>query len=201
MMTADKPIDLKRLLAAFFSARNVSIDADGLRMWLSAFRDLTPEAVATAIDRFNQESTDHPTPAGVRRYAGAAGLTDEQRAQAAWRVVRSAVARYGAYYAISFDDQIIHAAIRSIGGWVNLCNTQHDELQWKAKQFVDAYVNVARSGIGEFHPIAGLLTNQPEPVQITTGLLPHSAMKAIAQTKPAARFARLPNLKADRNEP
>ena len=181
---------LKRLLAGFLSARNVTLDADGLRMWIDAFDGMPPEAVEIALRRFNRECEDHPTPAGVRRYAGAAGLNDEQRAQVSWRIVRSSVLRYGAYYAISFDDPIIHAAIRAIGGWANLCSTPHDEMQWRAKAFCEAYVSVARSGIGEFEPLPGLLDNQPEPVQITTGLLPHAGFKAIAM-RPASRVARI----------
>lgn len=198
MMT--KPAtDLKKLLEAFFIARNVTVDAAGLRMWIDAFADLPPEAIELAIRRYNRECSDHPTPAAVRRYAGAAGLTDEQRAQAAWRVVRSTMLKYGAYYAVTFDDVIVHAAIRAIGGWANLCNTQHDELTWKEKAFREAYVSIARSGIGEFKPLAGLLTNQPEAIQVTTGLLPHAAVKAITNNS-VARVARLPNLRADRIE-
>lgn len=190
-MMATKPIDLKRLLQAFFSARSVTVDADGLRMWLDAFADLTPEAVELALRRYNRECSDHPTPASVRRYAGAAGLTDEQRAQAAWRVVRSTILKYGAYYAINFDDQIIHAAIRAIGGWASLCGTQLDEMQWKQRDFLAAYVNVARSGIGEFRPLQGLGMSTTTTIDIQTGLVPHVALRTIAASAgPVAKIAR-----------
>lgn len=185
-----EPNKLAKLLKAFLSARNVTIDADGLRMWIDAFSDLTPEAIELALRRYNRECTDHPTPAAVRRYAGAAGLTDEQRALVGWRVVRSSVLRYGAYYSIDFDDKIIHAAVRAIGGWASLCSTQHDEMQWKQKQFIEAYLNVARSGIGEFHQLAGLLDDKAEPVKITTGMLQHAALRHLANshTAPIARI-------------
>jgi hypothetical protein len=189
---------LKRLLKAFFTTHSITVDADGLRMWLDAFSGMPLESIEHAVRRFNAESESRPTPAGVRKYAGAAGLTDEQRAQAAWRVVRPIVARYGAYYRPSFDDQLIHAAIRAIGGWVKLCNTPTEEMHWQAKSFVEAYVSIARSGIGDFRPLAGLLENAP--VEITTGLLPHAAAPAIAMTKPVARAARLPDLRAGRIE-
>lgn len=180
---------LTALLKGFLNARNVTVDAAGLRMWIDAFSDLPTEAIELALRRFNRECTDHPNPAAVRRYAGAAGLSDDQRALVAWRVVRSSVLRYGAYYSISFDDPIIHAAIRAVGGWVNLCTTQHDEMQWKQKQFVEAYISVARSGIGEFQTLAGLLDHHTDPVQITTGLLQHAALRALtAQTHPIARI-------------
>lgn len=197
MTPAQTANHLKKLLASFFSARSITLDGDGLRMWLDAFSDLTPEAIELALRRFNRECTDHPTPAAVRRYSGAAGLTDEQRAQAGWRVVRSTILKYGSYYAIEFDDVIIHAAISAIGGWVNLCNTPHDEMTWKAKAFVEAYVSVARSGLGDFQRLPGLSNNQPEKIEITTGLLPHVGLKAL-ETTAGGRIARLPNLSIDR---
>lgn len=198
MATTAKPLDLKRLLMAFFSARSVTVDADGLRMWIDAFSDLTPEAVELALRRYNRECSDHPTPASVRRYAGAAGLTDEQRAMAAWRVVRSTILRYGAYYAINFDDPIIHAAIRAIGGWSQLCATPTEEFQWKAKEFVAAYVNVARSGIGEFKPLLGIAMTKNESISITTGLAKHPTVAAIAMNEQPPRRVALPDLSAKR---
>lgn len=194
---ADNLDKLKRLLKAFFTTHSITVDADGLRMWLDAFNGMPIDAIELAIRRFNAESEVRPTPAGVRKFAGVAGLTDEQRAQAAWRVVRSTILRYGAYYRISFDDPLIHAAIRAIGGWTQLCNTPSEEMHWKAKAFVDAYVSVARSGIGEFQPLAGLLQSQ-QPVEVVTGLLPHATAGAITMAKPPARTVRLPDLSVAR---
>lgn len=187
---AKRQTDLIRLLEAFFSARSVTVDMAGMDMWMDAFADLTPEAVELALRRYNRECSDHPTPASVRRYAGAAGLTDEQRAQTAWRVVRSTILKYGAYYAINFDDQIIHAAIRAIGGWPSLCGTQLDEMQWKQRDFLAAYVNVARSGLGEFRPLQGLAMSKATTVDIQTGLAPHVALRTIAASAvPVAKIA------------
>ncbi|MCA9047421.1 MAG: hypothetical protein KDA89_01755 [Planctomycetaceae bacterium] len=156
----------------------MAVDADSLRMWIDALSDLSAEAIETAIRGFNRECTDYPTPAAVRRFAGP---TDEQRATAAWRVVRREVARCGAYCRIEFDDPIIHAAIRAIGGWVALCNTQHDEMPWREKAFVSHYQSICHSGIGQFSPLTGLtLDNQPL-TKIATGLLPHAAVQRLVQ--------------------
>jgi hypothetical protein len=194
---ADNLDKLKRVLKAFFELHSITVTGDSLRLWLDSFQGMPLEAIESAIRRFNTESDQRPTPAAVRRYAGAAGLSDEQRAQAAWRVVRSTILRYGAYYRINFDDPIVHAAIRAIGGWTQLCNTASEEMHWKAKAFVDAYVSVARSGIGEFQPLAGLLQTQ-QPVEVVTGLLPHATAGAITMAKPVARTVRIPDLSVAR---
>lgn len=189
---------MKKLLAAFLKVRNISVDADSLRMWIDALSDLPPEAFELALRRFNRESTDYPTPAAVRRFAGAAGLTDQQRAITAWQSVRSSVLKYGAYYAIEFDDPIIHAAIRGIGGWVNLCNTPHDEMQWKQRAFCEQYLSVCSSGVGDLRPLSGLLDHQPQQ-QITTGLLPHYGVKALIDHRTSQREAlRIPDMRAER---
>jgi hypothetical protein len=186
---------IRKLLAAFLKVRNIAVDADSLRMWIDAFSDLPAEAIELAIRRFNRESTDYPTPASVRRYAGAAALTDEQRAVAAWRVVRAAVLRYGAYYAIDFDDPLIHAAIRGLGGWVQLCHTPATEMQWRQKDFERQYLNVCRAGTGDFRPLGGLLENQT-PQRIETGLTHHCTVAALIGQ--AQSGVKLPNLRLER---
>lgn len=167
-------------------------------MWLSGLRGLSPEQLITAVDRYNRECSQRPTPAGLRRYAGAVGLNDEQRAEVAWRKVFETMQRYGAYFAIDFkDDRIIHAAIRAIGGWSNLCKTQYDELHWKEKDFKAQYVSICRSGIGDSRPLSGLLERQ-EPIEIDTGMVPHEySDKLIAGSAPVQKVA-LPDLSTGR---
>lgn len=177
---AEKKIDVRRLLEAFFTVRNVTVTGDSLRMWIDALGGLSEQQIEQAIRRYNRECSDYPTPAKLRSYAsGSAALSDEQRAQVAWGSVRSTVLKYGAYWAIKFDDPIIHAAIRQIGGWVNLCNTQHDEMHWKQKGFCAAYVEIARHGIGDGRPVSGMMTNGAAPVDVAVGLTKHSAQNSL----------------------
>lgn len=166
-------------------------------MWLSGLRGLSPEQLITAVDRYNRECSQRPTPAGLRRYAGAAGLSDEQRAEVAWRSVRSTMLRYGAYYAINFDDRIIHAAIRAVGGWSLLCQTQQEDLVWKEKDFKGQYVSICRSGIGDSRPLSGLLERQ-EPIEIETGMVPHEYSDKLIMGSAQVRKVALPDLSSRR---
>jgi hypothetical protein len=169
---------VKQILKSFFDSRNMEVNADSVRMWLDAFADMPVDQIELAFRRFNREHEGHVSPAAVRKYAGTAGLTDDSRAQVAWRSVRKAVGQYGAYYSIEFDDAIIHGAVRAIGGWCNLCKTPHSEMQWKAKQFVEEYVSIARTGIGEVKPLSGSLMMSPR-AEVVVGLLPHAGFKAL----------------------
>lgn len=188
---------MKRVLQGFFEVHGIEVSPDGLKMWLAGLRGLSPEQLITAVDRYNRECSQRPTPAGLRRYAGAAALSDEQRAEVAWRSVRSTMLRYGAYYAINFDDRIIHAAIRAVGGWSLLCQTQQEDLVWKEKDFKAQYVSICRSGIGDSRPLSGLLERQ-EPIEIETGMVPHEySDKLIAGSVPVRKVA-LPDLSTGR---
>ena len=198
-MAHSKTVDrVKRILKAFFDARSMKPPPDAVRMWLDAFSDLPVEAIEAAIRRFNRECSDFPTAAAVRKYAGASALDDEQRAVAAWRVVRSSIRNYGTYYSIEFDDPIIHAAIHGIGGWAHLCRTPHDEMQWKAKSFVAEYMSVARTGLGDFSAIHGILDVSPN-AEVPTGLLPHPEFKRLTTEQESRESAiSIPHLSAER---
>jgi hypothetical protein len=188
---------IQALLLAFFDVRNITVSPDSLRMWIDAFSDMTPQGIEMAIRRFNRESTDYPTPAAVRKYAGVEGLNDEQRASIAWGTVRKTIAQYGAYYSIAFDDAVIHAAIRAIGGWERLCETPHDQMQWKQKEFVRAYVEAAGTGIGDSRPLAGVLGFK-ERADVQSGLGAHPTHKRLTGPSEVKQRIPLPNLSVDR---
>lgn len=168
--TQSSDVELKELLIAFFEVHGITVTPGGLAMWIDGLAGLTTQGIAEALRRFNRESSEYPKPATVRKYAGLEGLTDEKRAEIAWGTVRRTILSYGAYYAVNFNDPLVNAAIRNIGGWESLCNTPTDELVWKEKSFVQAYVTVARTGIGDGRPLSGLVNSDAGPVEVETGL-------------------------------
>lgn len=61
----------------------------------------------------------------------------------AWEAVRRAINRVGAYDSPKFDDAVINAALRSLGGWVAVCDWTVEELPWRQKEFMAAYASLA----------------------------------------------------------
>lgn len=179
---SSETVDPARLLKAFFEVRRIQVTPDALRMWLDALSDLSGDELTEAIRRFNRESTEYPTPAAVRRYAGAAAASLDDRANVAWSIVRREIRRTGVYESVEFDDRMANAAIRAIGGWERLCEVETDQIQWKEKEFVAAYKAACRTGIGDGSPLCGVVerSNRPQglpcpaPKLIETGLRPHS---------------------------
>jgi hypothetical protein len=57
----------------------------------------------------------------------------------AWSRVERALRSVGAYQSVVFDDPLVHAVVRDMGGWVRLCQTPLDELPFRAREFERSY--------------------------------------------------------------
>lgn len=61
------------------------------------------------------------------------------KALLAWTKVMSAIKMVGMYNSIVFDDALIHAVIRDMGGWQKLCITKNDDFSFVGKEFQNRY--------------------------------------------------------------
>lgn len=88
-----------------------------------------------------------PRPAHIRRLAGSAELGSDHQATLAWQAVREALARHGTYASVEFDDPIINATIRNMGGWVELGRKPEGDFDiWTRKEFERIYQTISRAG-------------------------------------------------------
>ncbi len=123
-------------------------------------------------------------PAGseLRRLAGE--MTTGSRAVQAWGAMVKAIGQHGGYRSVDFDDVVINATIRNLGGWQKLCQTEEQELQkWVRKDFERIYSALTTSGITEeqaqhlvgVHEQANTAAGHQvaAPVHVATGLPPH----------------------------
>lgn len=125
--------------------------------------DLTIEALQTAVATAIRSSKAFPRPVELRQFAGE--QTNEQRAIAAWGDVLRAVPR-GPYKHIDFQDPLINATVRNLGGWPTFIGRFEDEEseKWVRLEFLKAYQSFASSGVnGEAClPLTGI--NQVTPI-------------------------------------
>jgi hypothetical protein len=161
---------------------------EGMLQWIESLDDLTDDEFCTALKRFSRESKEFPSPAAVRGFAGTVGLSDNDRATIAWSKVRESIRKVGGYSTVTFDDPIINAAIRDMGGWVMLCETDSVDMKWREQDFRRIYGAIAKAGIGDASPLAGICerTNaklgyapQEPAVAVETGLPVHPAAPAL----------------------
>lgn len=108
------------------------------RVDIATFQD----AVSRAMDVFDRFPSVHQ----LLDLCGV--LEPESLSSVAWTQVVSAVGSYGSTRAVDFEDRCINAAIRSMGGWTQLCSSPEEWfLNWGAKEFKKAYAAYARQGI------------------------------------------------------
>lgn len=130
-----------QLVTMLAEATGRKLSADGLMAYEIALSDVSLESLNRAALNLLRSSKFMPTPAEIREAAGAVTgqIAAKDRPTLAWEAVRRAISRVGAYDSVEFDDVIIHAAIRSMGGWAALCDSTSEEMVWREKDFLRTY--------------------------------------------------------------
>lgn len=110
-----------------------------LNVWWEAMKPFDPAAVGRALSAHavNPDSGQFlPKPADIVRVLQ--GGTADQ-AMAAWSKVDAAIRSVGTYRDVVFDDALIHAVLRDMGGWLQLGEKSEDEWPFIAKEFAVRY--------------------------------------------------------------
>lgn len=117
------------------------------RAYQIGLNGLTAEQIERATELALATCKFMPTPAELReRVAGSVA----DRAVEAWEDFTKAVERIGSYKTVDFDDKVINAVVRSLGGWEQVCAKTGDEFdKWLRKDFLAAYEAYARRGVGD----------------------------------------------------
>lgn len=99
----------------------------------------------------------------VRKNAGASqgSLQPSDRATVAWSAIKSAIATVGGYRSVQFDDPLVTASIRALGGWARFCDCEAGEKfdVWLRKEFEATYRTLMATGIDaeQAAPLAGII--------------------------------------------
>lgn len=119
-----------------------------------------------------------PKPVELRALAGV--MATDTRAILAWGVVKQTVHRLSAYGSPDFDDPVINAAIRNMGGWIRLCNSPAEEFDtWVRKDFERIYAHLSVNGVSadQGRALAGI--HDEAPKRVVTGLPPVDGQKRL----------------------
>lgn len=84
----------------------------------------------------DRKYTSLPLPADI--IEAATGKLDDESLIALAKLER-AMATWGAYRSIAFDDPVIHAFVSANGGWPFLCRMELDQWKFKRIEFVKSY--------------------------------------------------------------
>lgn len=147
-----------------------------LDFYWTALKDLTIEQFNEACNRAGRECKFFPKVAVLRDLAGV--MTAAELANVAWSQVTDAVIAHGRDD-VDFDDKAINAAIHSMGGWQQLCNSKEEWFNnWGAKQFREAYTAYASKGVPK--ELSGPLKGRRFDVKSETKRIPATSSQVLS---------------------
>ncbi len=131
------------------------------------FQSLQKYSIEQVSDAFSKHLCDEksgtfmPKPADIIRHLKANDVTAENKAELAWMQVMNSISSVGSYGTLKLDDKQAMAAVRNMGSWIGLCQTNESDMQWKKKEFIANYMTFENTptemlpaslpGISEMH--------------------------------------------------
>lgn len=85
----------------------------------------------------------------------------EDRASIAWACIERDIRRIGSYGTLKLDDKQAMAAVKAMGGWQSICQTENSKMEWKRKEFIRMYETFERT------PLEALPSSLPGLVELS----------------------------------
>jgi hypothetical protein len=122
-----------------------------LQMHFAALSHASIEQVQSAMMSHIQNPDSgqfFPKPADlIRQMTGTTKQQEsviEDRAAIAWACIERDIRRIGSYGTLKLDDKQAMAAVKAMGGWQSICQTETSKMEWKRKEFVRMYETFER---------------------------------------------------------
>lgn len=130
----------KGMTIFLFTFRNVKFDKRTEDVYFSLLKNLTSEEFEEAIIKIcHEEAQFYPTTNFVALVKDKLKTNENDITLLAWETVLKTIRLIGGYGSVQFQDAAIHSCIELMGGWVELCKTETDDMKWRAKDFREAY--------------------------------------------------------------
>lgn len=146
------------------------------------------------VSSLQQNRQYMPTPGELRELGLSSGRTFESVVADAWECLGRGILRVGSSGSPNFEDGLINAAVRHLGGWERVCGLSSDEFEkWFRKDFERVYLQFLRTGCtgelraplvgsieresaayhGKTNPRSGSTYELPAPIDIPAGYKPN----------------------------
>jgi hypothetical protein len=144
-----EPNDKKRLINCLMvmgETFQVKVTDLTVKAYSIALSELSIEQIESACTKAIVSSKFFPRPFDIRELAGV--ISPEGRAVIAFAVVSKTASQIGSDGSPDFDDAVVNATIRHLGGWVRICGIEAEEFEkWFSKEFQRVYVTLCQAGI------------------------------------------------------
>jgi len=134
------------LIAALATGKGRECDETMLIAYEMGLSDLPLKTIEVAVQAALREANPHmPSPGELRELAGDVRPAD--RAVMAFQALKTACSRVGGFRSPDFDDPLINAVVRNLGGWTRACEMPVGEFDtWYRKDFCSVYEMFCRTG-------------------------------------------------------
>lgn len=162
------------------------------RAYELGLRGLSSDQIKAATQKALETCRFMPAPAELLEMVF---IRTEDRAAKAWLVFEAAVVQHGYIRTVQFDDPVINATIRALGGWEHCCGMPTTEFDtFLQKRFQETYCSLSRAGVSaeQGAPLMGWIDrengingyDQERPELIETGMPTKPATRIERQAKP-----------------
>lgn len=145
-MNSNDEIKFKELLTVIPETYGEVFTQAKTLLWWKIFKPYSIEQFENALYLHiscTESGMFSPKPANLMKFINGTEKNNQQliedRAEIAWSCVVGEISRIGSYGTLNIDDKQAIAAVKSIGGWYNLCMCTANQLDWKKKEFIRAY--------------------------------------------------------------
>ena len=124
-----------------------------LTIYFDALKNFELSQIVVALAQYTQDAEKGmfaPKPADIFRLIGG---TQTDQANVAWGKLYRAISEIGAYQDVIFDDACIHAAVRDLGGWTHICESDYDQISFIQNKFIKIYTAYKNQVIARLIPI------------------------------------------------
>ena len=177
MQKKDK-VKFLEVLTSLSDLYDAPLSQGSISLYWETLKVLSLDGFIAASKHHAETSKWMPKPSDFLDAAKKGSMNLEERSAMAWLGVVSAVRSVGSNRGVNFDDPLIHATIRSLGGWANLCRskTQYFNSTVRAA-FLKTYEHMSRCAengtvlgtLGSLEPLYGAEKNS-DMIEISTGL-------------------------------
>ncbi len=141
MKDLDK-VDFHELMIGAGETFGKDITKPLLRIYFNSLEKFTIEQVTIAISKHLQDpkhGSYFPKPADLIRQMVVPGPSVQDRAELGWMSVVNAISSIGSYGNLKLEDKQALAAVRNLGSWKGLCQTDMKNMDFKKREFMAAY--------------------------------------------------------------
>lgn len=193
-MTTKDETRFRAAITALAEAYRQTITPATLHAYLLGLDDLSIDAIEGAVRKALRTCRFMPAPIELRELSGE--VAGGNRAVMAWDCFSRAVVEHGGYKSVVFDDPVLNATVRNLGGWQRCCELPAEEFdKWLRKDFLGAYQSLAAAGAGSTDMLPGIFARENaitgkhhEPsermVVVQTGLPGSVAIEDLRQRQP-----------------